>query len=153
MRSATCRSRPRPRSCASSRSASSSAWAATARSASTCACSPTNQDLESRVKAGTFREDLYYRLNVVGVALPSLRERPEDLPLLIEHFLAAAAGRLGRGPKTLASAAYRALLAHEWKGNVRELEHAIEQAVVLASAPEIELEDLPPAGASAAPRR
>ena len=111
----------------------------------------TNQDLESRVKAGTFREDLYYRLNVVGVALPSLRERPEDLPLLIEHFLAAAAGRLGRGPKTLASAAYRALLAHEWRGNVRELEHAIEQAVVLASAPEIGLEDLPPAMRSAAP--
>src|SRR2546422_2230355 len=111
----------------------------------------TNQDLESRVKAGTFREDLYYRLNVVGVALPSLRERPEDLPLLIEYFLAAAAGRLGRGPKTLASAAYRALLAHEWKGNVRELEHAIEQAVVLASAPEIGLEDLPPPMRSAAP--
>src|SRR5438132_5751593 len=110
----------------------------------------TNQDLESRVKAGTFREDLYYRLNVVGVALPSLRERPEDLPLLIEHFLAAA-GRLGRGPKTLASAAYRALLAHEWKGNVRELEHAIEQAVVLASAAEIGLDDLPPAVRSAAP--
>jgi DNA-binding NtrC family response regulator len=111
----------------------------------------TNQDLESRVKAGTFREDLYYRLNVVGVVLPSLRERPEDLPLLIEHFLAAAAARLGRGPKTLASAAYRALLAHEWKGNVRELEHAIEQAVVLASGPEIGLDDLPPAVRSGAP--
>src|SRR5437899_2248357 len=111
----------------------------------------TNQDLEAKVKAGTFREDLYYRLNVVAVVLPSLRERPEDLPLLIEHFLGAAAARLGRGPKTLASAAYRALLAHEWKGNVRELEHAIEQAVVLASAAEIGLDDLPPAVRSAAP--
>src|SRR5881398_1559124 len=110
----------------------------------------TNQDLEAKVKAGTFREDLYYRLNVVGVVLPPLRERPEDLPPLIEHFLGAAA-RLGRGPKTLAPAAYRALLAHEWKGNVRELEHAIEQAVVLGSAPEIGLEDLPPAVRSAAP--
>src|SRR5205823_6568667 len=66
-------------------------------------------------------------------------------------FLGAAAARLGRGPKTLAPAAYRALLAHEWKGNVRELEHAIEQAVVLGSAPEIGLEDLPPAVRSAAP--
>src|SRR5256886_6293116 len=103
----------------------------------------TNQDLESRVKAGTFREDLYYRLNVVGVALPSLRERPEDLPLLIEHFLATTTARLGREPKALAPAAYRALLAHEWKGNVRELEHAIEQAVVLASATEVALGDLP----------
>jgi len=111
----------------------------------------TNQDLEAKVKAGTFREDLYYRLNVVGVVLPPLRERPEDLPPLIEHFLGAAAARLGRGPKTLAPAAYRALLAHEWKGNVRELEHAIEQAVVLGSAPEIGLEDLPPAVRSAAP--
>ena len=111
----------------------------------------TNQDLEAKVKAGTFREDLYYRLNVVAVVLPSLRERPEDLPLLIEHFLGAAAARLGRGPKTLAPAAYRALLAHEWKGNVRELEHAIEQAVVLGSAPEIGLEDLPPAVRSVAP--
>src|SRR5205823_13962700 len=96
---------------------------------------------------------LYYRLNVVGVVLPPLRERPEDLPPLIGHFLGAAAARLGRGPKTLAPAAYRALLAHEWKGNVRELEHAIEQAVVLGSAPEIGLEDLPPAVRSAAPRR
>jgi DNA-binding NtrC family response regulator len=103
----------------------------------------TNQDLEAKVQDGTFREDLYYRLNVVSVVLPALRERPEDVPLLIEHFLAGAAARLRRAPKRLSSAAYRALLAHEWKGNVRELEHAIEQAVVLSSGDEIRPEDLP----------
>src|SRR3989454_5641588 len=103
----------------------------------------TNQDLEAKVKDGTFREDLYYRLNVVSIALPPLRERPEDLPLLIEHFLAAAATRLRREPKPLAADAYRALCTGEWRGNVRELEHAIEQAVALASGPEITLGDLP----------
>jgi DNA-binding NtrC family response regulator len=103
----------------------------------------TNQDLEAKVGAGTFREDLYYRLNVVPIVLPSLRERPEDLPLLIEHFLATVATRLKREPKTLAAEAYRTLLACEWKGNVRELEHAIEQAVVLASGAEIQVDDLP----------
>jgi len=111
----------------------------------------TNQDLETRVKAGAFREDLYYRLNVVGVTLPALRERPEDVPLLIEHFLATAAARLGRDPKPLAPAAYRTLLAHAWPGNVRELAHALEQAVALASGPSIDVDDLPAAlrGASA----
>ena len=103
----------------------------------------TNQDLEARVKNGQFREDLYYRLNVVPIMLPALRERPEDLPVLIEHFLGTVAGRLKRERKALAPEAYRALLANEWQGNVRELEHAIEQAVVLASNPDIGLDDLP----------
>ena len=104
----------------------------------------TNQDLEAKCRDGSFREDLYYRLNVVPILLPGLRERAEDLPLLIDHFLAAAAARLGREPRTLAPDAYRALLAHEWKGNVRELEHALEQAIVLASGACIALDDLPP---------
>jgi DNA-binding NtrC family response regulator len=103
----------------------------------------TNQDLEAKVKDGRFREDLYYRLNVVPVTLPPLRERPEDIPPLIEHFLAAVATRLKRPPLTLSRDAYRALVECEWKGNVRELEHAIEQAVALASGPEIEIGDLP----------
>jgi DNA-binding NtrC family response regulator len=111
----------------------------------------TNQDLEAKVKDGSFREDLYYRLNVVPIALPSLRERPEDIPLLLEHFLAAAAARLKREPRRLSPEALRALLAHEWKGNVRELEHAIEQAVVLASGDEIQLADLPSVRPVAAP--
>jgi DNA-binding NtrC family response regulator len=104
----------------------------------------TNQDLEAKVKSGGFREDLYYRLNVVPITLPALRERPEDLPVLIEHFLGTVAARLKRERKALAPEAYRALVAHEWQGNVRELEHAIEQAVVLASGAEIRLTDLPP---------
>jgi two-component system, NtrC family, response regulator AtoC len=103
----------------------------------------TNQDLEAKVKDGRFREDLYYRLNVVPIVLPPLRERPEDIPPLIEHFLAAVAQRLKRPAPTLSREAYRALLECEWKGNVRELEHAIEQAVALAAGPEIGLDDLP----------
>ena len=117
----------------------------------------TNQDLEARVKSGVFRQDLYYRLAVVGITLPSLRERPEDVPLLIEHFLATTCERLKRERRALAPAAYRALLAHTWPGNVRELEHALEQAVALSSGTTIELDDLPaavrgdaPAGAPAA---
>jgi DNA-binding NtrC family response regulator len=105
----------------------------------------TNQDLEAKVRDGSFREDLYYRLNVVPIVLPSLRERPEDLPLLIDHFLAAAASRLGRPTRRIGSAAYRALCAHNWPGNVRELEHALEQATVLASGEEIAVDDLPAA--------
>ncbi|HXJ34578.1 MAG TPA: helix-turn-helix domain-containing protein, partial [Candidatus Eisenbacteria bacterium] len=102
-------------------------------------------DLDVKVKNGTFREDLFYRLNVVAIALPSLRERPEDIPLLIERLLATIAARLRRDPKPIAPDAYRTLLAYAWPGNVRELEHAIEQAVALASGPEITLEDLPAA--------
>jgi DNA-binding NtrC family response regulator len=103
----------------------------------------TNQDLEAKVKNGSFREDLYYRLNVVAIALPGLAERSEDLPALIEHFLATVATRLHREPKRLSSDAYRALCVHAWPGNVRELEHALEQAVALASGVEIQLDDLP----------
>jgi DNA-binding NtrC family response regulator len=111
----------------------------------------TNQDLEARVKSGAFREDLYYRLAVVGITMPSLRERPEDVPLLIEHCLATAAERLRRPPRPLSPAAYRTLLAHEWPGNVRELEHALEQAVALAAGPSIEVDDLPAAVRGASP--
>jgi DNA-binding NtrC family response regulator len=109
----------------------------------------TNQDLEAKTREGSFREDLFYRLNVVPIVLPSLREREGDIPVLIDHFLATAAKRLKRPPKVLSAAAMRAMLAYEWKGNVRELEHAIEQAVVLASAEEIALDDLPAAVRSA----
>ena len=80
---------------------------------------------------------------MVVIDIPPLRERPEDLPPLIEHLLAAAAARLGRPPKTLAPGAYRALIEHDWPGNVRQLEHVIEQAVVLASGPAIGVDDLP----------
>jgi len=84
-----------------------------------------------------------YDEGVIAIALPSLAERADDLPLLIEHFLGAVATRLKREPKRLSAGAYRALCDHEWRGNVRELEHALEQAVALASGSEIEVDDLP----------
>src|SRR2546421_6227885 len=102
----------------------------------------TNQDLESAVRAGRFREDLYYRLRVVELAIPPLAERREDIPLLIDHFLKEAAARFGRDPKPLTGEALRACVAHEWRGNVRELRSAVEQALLLAPGPEIGPADL-----------
>jgi DNA-binding NtrC family response regulator len=102
----------------------------------------THRDLESDVAARRFREDLYYRLKVVEIALPPLRERPEDLPTLAERFLAEVAARLGRPHKRLAPAALATLARHAWPGNVRELRNVIEQAAVLAAGDEIEAGDL-----------
>ncbi len=113
----------------------------------------TNQDLEAKVRDGSFREDLYYRLRVVPILLPALRDRLEDLPLLIAHFLAKAAERTRRAPKALAPGAYAALVAREWKGNVRELENALEQATALAAGDEIGIDDLPHlSGGDSAPK-
>jgi transcriptional regulator with GAF, ATPase, and Fis domain len=108
----------------------------------------TNHDLEADVKAGRFREDLYYRLRVVEVGLPPLRDRREDIPLLIDRFLKDAAARFGRPVKPLTGAALRACVAHEWKGNVRELKSAVEQALLLAPGDELEPGDLLGGGAS-----
>jgi DNA-binding NtrC family response regulator len=102
----------------------------------------THRDLEKDVAARRFREDLYYRLKVVEIALPALRERPEDLPTLAERFLAGLAARLGRPEKRLAPAALAALARHAWPGNVRELRNVIEQAAVLAASDEIDAGDL-----------
>jgi two-component system nitrogen regulation response regulator NtrX len=102
----------------------------------------TNQDLEAAVRAGRFREDLYYRLKVIELVIPPLSERREDLPLLIDHFLKDAAARFRRDVKPLTADALRACAAHEWKGNVRELKSAVEQALLLAPGPEIEPADL-----------
>jgi DNA-binding NtrC family response regulator len=102
----------------------------------------TNQDLEAAVKAGRFREDLYYRLRVVALAIPPLAERREDIPLLVDRFLRDAATRFGREVKPLTGEALRACASHEWKGNVRELKSAIEQALLLAAGPEITAADL-----------
>jgi two-component system response regulator AtoC len=102
----------------------------------------TNQDLEAAVKAGRFREDLYYRLRVVELAIPPLAERREDIPLLIDHFLKEGARHFGRDVKPLTGEALRACLAHPWKGNVRELRSAVEQALLLAPGPEITEVDL-----------
>src|SRR5262245_62166096 len=102
----------------------------------------TNQDLEAAVRAGKFREDLYYRLRVVELVIPPLAERREDIPLLIDHFLREAAARFNRPPKPLTSAALRACVEHEWNGNVRELRSAVEQALLLSPGADIDIGDL-----------
>ncbi|MCB9596078.1 MAG: sigma-54-dependent Fis family transcriptional regulator [Sandaracinaceae bacterium] len=91
----------------------------------------THRDLEAEVEAGNYREDLYYRLRVVEIRLPPLRERTEDLPALAERFLERIAERTGQPRSRLDEAATRALCAHAWPGNVRELEHAVQRAAVL----------------------
>lgn len=104
----------------------------------------TNRDLEAEAGAGRFRADLYYRLNVVSIALPPLRERPEDIPRLVERLLAKHARRLGRRAPTVDAGLMAKLRARPWKGNVRELENALERAVILAEGPRLRLEDLWP---------
>jgi DNA-binding NtrC family response regulator len=103
----------------------------------------THGDLVARIGQGTFREDLYYRLNVIHVPLPPLRERREDIPALAEHFLARSAGKLGR-PLRLSAGALERLLLYPWPGNVRELENAIERAAILARTETVDADDLPP---------
>lgn len=102
----------------------------------------THRDLEESVKAGTFRQDLYYRLRVVEMTLPPLRERLEDVPALVERFLAQLSHRLGRPPVAIDDAALRRLARYRWPGNVRELRNAIERAAVLAEGDEIVEADL-----------
>jgi len=104
--------------------------------------SATHRDLESEVLAGDFREDLYYRLKVVEIDLPPLRERTEDVPALAHRFLEQVAERLGREPKPLGPEALATLTRHAWPGNVRELRNVLEQAAVLAGGESIEAGDL-----------
>jgi DNA-binding NtrC family response regulator len=103
----------------------------------------TNRSLLRLVKQGTFREDLYYRLNVVKIDLPALRDRREDIPLLATHF-ATKYARAGESPKLLSPQTMAVLLHYRWPGNVRELENAIERACVTALADTIQPENLPP---------
>jgi len=102
----------------------------------------TNRDLVSMVEKGTFRKDLFYRLNVVNLRLPSLRERREDIPLLAAHFLERISKEHGR-KFTLNDEALRTMMRHDWPGNIRELEHAIERACTMSSGPVLQLGDLP----------
>ncbi len=104
----------------------------------------TNRNLEEEVERGGFREDLYYRLNVIVVALPPLRQRLEDVPLLAEHFLELYSARNGKSVDGIAPDALDVLTSYYWPGNVRELENVIERAVVLTRNPRIETGDLPP---------
>jgi DNA-binding NtrC family response regulator len=103
----------------------------------------TNIDLRKEVREGRFREDLFYRLNVICVDLPPLRARREDIPLLAQHFLDFYANENGLAPRKLSSDALRALVDYEWPGNVRELENSIERGVVLSNGPLIGSELLP----------
>jgi two-component system NtrC family response regulator len=103
----------------------------------------THRDLEALVREGRFREDLYYRINVVTIMLPPLRERREDLPPLIEHFLRAFAGKNGKTVRGLTREARETLLRYDYPGNIRELENLIERAVVLTRDDVIGVEDLP----------
>jgi two-component system response regulator HydG len=115
-----------------------------ARRANVRVIAATNEDLAARVKEGKFREDLWFRLRVVPVRLPPLRERREDIPLLVEHFVQKHALRLGRPALPIDGAALRALLDHRWPGNIRELEHAVERGLLLAQGGTVTLADLPP---------
>lgn len=103
----------------------------------------TARDLGAMVKEGSFREDLYYRLNVVQLDVPPLRERREDIPVLVEHFIGRYGERLQRPHMTISKAALRVLMEHEWPGNIRELENTIERAMVLSDTDRIEPESLP----------
>ncbi|MFN2400197.1 MAG: sigma-54-dependent transcriptional regulator [Gemmatimonadaceae bacterium] len=113
----------------------------------------TNRDLETEVAENRFRSDLYYRVNVVTIRLPALRERPEDVPELARHFLARYNKRFGLSVQAISPAAMRLLVEFSWPGNVRELENAIERAVVLCQGELIEPSQLPDAVRSAAGAR
>jgi Nif-specific regulatory protein len=117
--------------------------------------SATNKELKSEVDKGNFREDLYYRLNVIAITMPPLRERRTDIPVLIQHFLVKIAEKSGQKIKKIEPAAMKAMSRYDWPGNVRELENTIERAVVLAGDRNITLSDLliPEAGSrSLAPK-
>ena len=105
--------------------------------------SATNKNLSEEIGRGLFREDLYFRLAVVPLPVPALRERTDDIPLLARHFLREASLRFGRKPKTLSPAAVEALQGYRWPGNVRELKNLIERMMILSPTEEIRREDLP----------
>jgi transcriptional regulator with PAS, ATPase and Fis domain len=104
----------------------------------------TNRELSSSIKEGRFREDLYYRLNVIPISLPPLRERREDISVLAQYFLRRFAAETKKNFTGMTAEAEARLVAYPWPGNVRELANAIERAAVLGQGPEITLDDLPP---------
>ncbi|MBI2072185.1 MAG: sigma-54-dependent Fis family transcriptional regulator [Gemmatimonadetes bacterium] len=103
----------------------------------------TNRDLEEEMRRGGFRSDLYYRLNVISLRLPLLKERREDIPLLVDAFLQRLAAQRGQPARRLSAATLEAILGYDWPGNVRELENALEHAVTVSGGPELELDALP----------
>ena len=105
----------------------------------------TNRYLLKEIEAGKYREDLYYRLNVVEISLPPLEERVEDIPLLVQHFVSTFASEMGKRVKGVNNEVMKLLMAHTWKGEVRELENIIERAVIFAEGELVTMKDLPPA--------
>jgi DNA-binding NtrC family response regulator len=105
--------------------------------------SASNRDLEQMVGEGSFRRDLFYRLVVFPFDLPSLRDRREDIPLLVEHFIAKYARDAGKLIRSVSSAALEALMAHDWPGNVRELENVVHRSLLVTRGPELTIDDLP----------
>jgi two-component system response regulator AtoC len=103
----------------------------------------TSRDLEQEVRDGRFREDLFYRLNVVRIEVPPLRARREDIPVLVDHFFARFRDELGRDVRGIRDDALAALVGYAWPGNVRELENVIERALILARGEMLSLGDLP----------
>ena len=103
----------------------------------------TNRDLEELIRGGRFREDLFYRLNVVPIALPPLRDRREDVPLLVSHFIEKYDRRLGKRVERVADDAMQLLLQYGWPGNIRELENVMERSILFAEGPVVRAEDLP----------
>src|SRR5690606_30985824 len=110
----------------------------------------TNKDLRELIHQGRFREDLYYRINVVHVEVPPLAQRPGDLPLLIEMYRREFNQRFQKSIRLISQDAMRVLARHDWPGNVRELRHVLEHAFVVADGPTITRADLPPALTGAA---
>jgi DNA-binding NtrC family response regulator len=104
----------------------------------------THEDLPALVAAGRFRADLFWRINVVAIEMPALRDRASDIPALAAHFLESAAAQAGRAVEGFTPEAVEALLRHSWPGNVRELEHAVGRAVFLGCGPLVDVADLPP---------
>jgi DNA-binding NtrC family response regulator len=111
----------------------------------------TNRDLLQEIGAGTFREDLFYRLNVVPIHIPPLRERHEDIPLLVDHFITKFNERLRKQVTSIAPDAIERLVAHSWPGNIRELENLMERTVLFCEEPQIRVSDLPPEISQLAP--
>ena len=103
----------------------------------------TNRNLEQMVKGGTFRDDLYYRLNVIPISLPPLRERIDDIPLLVEHFITKVSAQSGKGVRDISPEAMEVLMAYKWPGNVRELENVIERVITLMDTDRITIAALP----------
>ena len=104
----------------------------------------TNRDLQKAMQEERFRSDLYYRLNVFPITIPALRDRKEDIELLVKHFVRKCCKRIGRGIETIPQQTLAAMVSYSWPGNIRELENVIERAVILSQGPSLELGDWSP---------